>query len=52
MEYHQTGAAPNKTPVTSETRNVNPSTGSEGLAWIGMWRDSGNASANIMCDKP
>ena len=42
------GTMPNTTPVTSDSRNAKPSTGSEGLASIGRLCALGNASARIV----
>ena len=38
---------PNTMPVASDSRNANPSTASEGVAWMALCTASGNASARI-----
>ena len=47
-EVIQAGTMPKTTPVPSESRSANPSTGKDGLAWIGMWGASGNASVRMV----
>src|ERR1700744_1315336 len=44
----QAGTTPNTTPVASDSRNANPSTGNDGLAAIGRFGDSGNARDRII----
>ena len=37
-------------PVTNETRNAKPSTGKDGLAWMGKLFALGKASVRIRCE--
>ena len=46
------GATPKSTPVTSETKNAKPSTGSDGLASMGRFFASGKARAKIKREPP
>ena len=49
-EASQAGAKPKTIPVSIVMRKAKPSTGSDGVASMGMYFESGNARARIMRD--